>query len=100
PEDQWIVNIIFFSKGWLSFSSDKNIPGETFELLKRFGAVFEQTYTRFNDLKQAEAQAKEAHIETALEKVRSRSMGMQKSEELKEVIKIIYQQLSYLKINL
>jgi hypothetical protein len=27
PEDQWIVNIIFFSKGWLSFSSDKNISG-------------------------------------------------------------------------
>ena len=46
------------------------------------------------------AQAREAQIEAALERVRSRSMGMQKSEELKEVIKIVYQQLILLKINL
>ena len=99
PEDQWNVNIIFFSKGWLSFSSNKNISDETFDLLKRFAAVFEQTYTRFNDLKQAEAQAREAQIEAALEKVRSRSMGMQKSEELKEVIQVVYEQFGHLNIH-
>ncbi|HCX75103.1 MAG TPA: hypothetical protein DHU93_06520, partial [Algoriphagus sp.] len=33
----------------------------------------------------AEAQAREAQIETALEKVRSRSMGMQKSDELADL---------------
>ena len=43
---------------------------------------------------------KELETEAALERVRSRSMGMQKSEELKEVIKIVYQQLTQLKINL
>jgi len=99
PEDLWIVNIIFFSKGWLSFSSDKDISDETFDLLKRFAAVFEQTYTRFNDLKQAEAQARESQIEAALEKVRSRSMGMQKSEELKEVIQVVYDQFVHLNIH-
>ncbi|MEQ1586745.1 MAG: hypothetical protein ABL895_12745, partial [Cyclobacteriaceae bacterium] len=46
-----------------------------------------------------EAQNRELEIETALERVRSRSMAMQKSDELKEVIKIVYQQLRYLKIN-
>ena len=70
------------------------------EVLKRIAYVFEQAYTRFLDLQKAEAQAREAQIETALERVRSRSMGMQKSEELKEVIKIVYQQLIHLKINL
>ncbi|HJS54229.1 MAG TPA: ATP-binding protein, partial [Chitinophagaceae bacterium] len=99
PEDQWIVNIIFFSKGWLSFSSNKDISGETFELLKRFAAVFEQTYIRFNDLKQAEAQARESQIEAALERVRSRSMGMQKSEELKEVIQVVFEQFVHLNIH-
>ena len=61
PEDQWIVNIIFFSKGWLSFSGTKNISDETVDLLKRFGAVFEQTYTRFHDLKQAEGAGSRSH---------------------------------------
>jgi len=64
----------------------------------RFANVFEQTYTRFLDLQKAEAQAREAQIETALERVRSRTMGMQKSEELKEVIQVVYDQLVHLNI--
>ena len=43
--------------------------------LKRFGKVFEQTYTRFLDLQKAEAQAREAQIEAALERVRSQYHG-------------------------
>ena len=35
----------------------------------RFGKVFQQAYTRFLDLQKAEAQAREAQIENALEKV-------------------------------
>ena len=38
--------------------------------LMRFGKVFQQTYTRFLDLQKAEAQAREAQIEAALERVR------------------------------
>jgi len=93
PEDQWIVNIIFFSKGWLSFSSDKTISGETFDLLNRFATVFEQTYIRFSDLKQAEAQVREAKIEAALEKVRSRSLAMHHSDELEQVVLTISERL-------
>jgi len=93
PEDQWIVNIVLFSKGWLSFSSNKNISAETFDLLKRFAAVFEQTYIRFNDLKQAEAQAKESQIQLALERVRARTMAMQKSDELMETAVVLFDQL-------
>ena len=39
--------------------------------LMRFGKVFQQTYTRFLDLQKAEAQAREAQIEAALERVRA-----------------------------
>ncbi|WP_462222191.1 sensor histidine kinase [Ferruginibacter sp.] len=70
------------------------------EIIKRFAKIFEQAYVRFLDLQKAEAQAREAQIEAALERVRSRSMGMQKSEELKEVIKIVYQQMRLLNIHL
>ncbi len=77
----------------------KKFSDEDHEILKRFGNVFEQSYTRFLDLQKAEAQAKEAQIETALERVRSRSLAMQKSEELKEIIKLVYEQLVHLNMN-
>ena len=54
------------------------------DVLMRFGKVFQQTYTRFLDLQKAEAQAREAQIEAALERVRSRTMAMQQSDELAE----------------
>jgi signal transduction histidine kinase/ketosteroid isomerase-like protein len=65
-------------------------------ILVRLNYVFHQTYTRFLDLQKAEAQAREAQIEAALEKVRSRSMGMQKSTELLEVILVVSEQLQAL----
>jgi signal transduction histidine kinase len=93
PEDQWIVNIVFFSKGMLSFSSDRQIPKETLQLLERFAGVFDHTYTRFLDLQKAEAQTREAQIELALERVRARTMAMHKSEELAETAQVLFQQL-------
>ena len=62
----------------------------------RFGKVFEQTYTRFLDLQKAEAQAREAQIEAALERVRARTMAMQRSEELAEVATVLFQQVKAL----
>ena len=49
------------------------------DIVFRFAKVFDLTYTRFNDLKQAEAQAREAKIEAALERVRAKAMAMHKS---------------------
>src|SRR6187399_309686 len=72
---------------------------EEFKVLKRASKVFEQAYVRFLDLQKAEAQAREAQIEAALERVRSRTMGMQKSEELKEVIQVVYEQFVHLNIH-
>jgi len=96
PEDHWIVNISFFSKGWLSFSSNKNVSGEIIGVQKRFATVFDQTYTRFLDLQKAEAQAREGQIELALERVRARTMAMQRSDELAETAFILFQQFKEL----
>lgn len=62
-------------------------------ILMRFGKVFQQTYTRFLDLQKAEAQAREAQIEAALERVRSRSMAMHKTDELQEVVRVVAEEL-------
>ena len=94
-----IMHHAYFSNGFLLFITYEPIP-DAHDIFQRFGKVFDQTYTRFLDLQKAEAQAREAQIEAALERVRSRSMAMHKSEELKDVIKLVYQQLRHLKINL
>jgi hypothetical protein len=69
-------------------------------IIKRFGNVFEQAYVRFLDLQKAEAQAREAQIEAALERVRSRSLAMHKSDELPEVIQLVFEQLRQLNFNI
>ncbi|MDQ6757136.1 MAG: hypothetical protein M3004_09385, partial [Bacteroidota bacterium] len=100
PEVKWIVHIIFFSKGMLSFSSDKKISEETLDLLKRFAGVFDLTYTRFLDLQKAESQAREAEIQLALERVRGRSLAMHHTSELQEVVSIVAQQLHRINIDI
>ena len=69
------------------------------EILRRFSVEFERTYTRFNDLKQAEAQAREAQIEAALERIRARTMSMQKSDELADTAAHLFRQLNELGIH-
>ena len=61
--------------------------------MKRFAKVFEQAYIRFLDLQKAEAQARESQIQLALERVRARTMAMQKSDELPETSLLLFQQV-------
>jgi signal transduction histidine kinase len=87
-----------FSHGYLNINSDTPLSAEGESLLARFTRVFEQTYTRFLDLKKAEAQSREAQIEAALERVRSRSLAMHHTNELQDVVNVAAQQL--LKMNI
>jgi signal transduction histidine kinase/ATP:corrinoid adenosyltransferase len=79
----------------------ENFSGKPFsdvenETLMRFGKVFQQSYTRFLDLQKAEAQAREAQIEAALEKVRSRSLAMHKPNEIVEVAVVLRNEMASL----
>jgi signal transduction histidine kinase len=85
-----------FRHGYLLVSSRK--PFEESHIFPRFARVFDQAYTRFLDLKKAEEQAREAKVEAALEKVRSRSMGMQSSDELPEVANLLFKEIQGLGI--
>ncbi len=88
-----------FKQGFLIMISAVPKPNLR-EIAIRFAKVFEQTYTRFLDLKKAEAQAREARIEAALEKVRSRSLAMHKSDELQEVVNSVFARLIELEIEM
>ncbi|HMQ07205.1 MAG TPA: nuclear transport factor 2 family protein, partial [Saprospiraceae bacterium] len=83
-KNSWIQIFSFSGK---TLSDDESV------ILKRFAYVFDQCYTRFLDLEKAEAQAREAQIEAALERVRTRAMAMHSSLELKEVITTVMKQL-------
>ncbi|HEX6892664.1 MAG TPA: nuclear transport factor 2 family protein, partial [Chryseolinea sp.] len=79
-------------------STSAPIPASSFDLLIKFSRTFEQTYTRFLDLKKAEAQARESQIQLALERVRARTMGMQHSDELQEAANLLFKQVQSLEI--
>ncbi|HEV8505610.1 MAG TPA: ATP-binding protein [Chitinophagaceae bacterium] len=85
-----------FKQGYLMIVGGKRLNESEIELMLRFTKVFQQTYTRFLDLQKAEAQTREAQIEAALERVRVRTMAMQKSAELSEAAYVIFQQLKVL----
>jgi signal transduction histidine kinase len=91
-----VQNIAYFGKGFIGIASPDEQPEETIQLLERFAAVFNLTYTRFNDLMVAEAQTKDAQIEAALERVRSKAMAMQKSEDLANAVAIVFEELDKL----
>jgi signal transduction histidine kinase len=95
PLPTWQKNhAVIFKYGYLLFITTK--PFKETGIFLRFGKVFEQTYTRFLDLQKAEAQAREAKIEAALERVRARAMAMQNSDELSDLVIILFEELTKL----
>jgi hypothetical protein len=85
--------------GCLTFVAPEPIRDSQFDILIRFAKVFDQSYTRFLDLQKAEAQAREAQIGLALERVRSAAMAMHHSDELTNTIGVLFEQLTVLGIN-
>ncbi|MEE9429906.1 MAG: SpoIIE family protein phosphatase [Melioribacteraceae bacterium] len=73
-----------------------NPPTEDLATLVRFAVAFDLAYRRFEDLKEAEAQAKEAQIEAALERVRSKAMAMHKSNDLTSAVATLFEELKRL----
>ena len=92
-EKRRIINVAIFSKGLINVQSTVERSEESIKLLERFAQVFEQTYTRFLDLQKAEAQAREAQIEAALERVRSKTMAMHNSKDIAETSVAMFQEL-------
>ena len=94
--DRVFLSYSFNNFGGLQTGGLEPLSDENLDIFSRFGKVFDLTYTRFNDLKQAEAQALEAQIQLALERVRARTMAMQKSEELSETVTVLFHQFNAL----
>ena len=92
------LHYYFYSLGSASIgiSTFRKITEGKLKALRRFRNVFEFAYRRYLDVAEAAAQAREALIELALERVRARTLAMQKSEELLETSSVLFQQLEEL----
>ena len=97
PESQY-DHIAFLKHGFLLFITYKPVP-ESHAIFQRFAKVFDQTYTRFLDLQKAEAQAREAQIEAALERVRSKTMAMHSSADVDITVITLFDELVKLGID-
>ena len=84
-----IDHVAYFKYGYLIFITYEEVP-EAHDIFCKFAKVFEQSYTRFLDLKKTEEQAREAQIEAALERVRYRAIAMRHSDDLSEAAEILY----------
>ncbi|PWN05773.1 ATP-binding protein [Rhodohalobacter mucosus] len=82
------------SHGLLSIDLVNPPPADTREIVTKMAGAFSLAYRRFLDLQKAEAQAREAQIEAALERVRSSTMGMQHSEDLSNVASVMFDQMN------
>lgn len=82
------INYYWFSLGpvALGISTYQALTQEEINLFNRFLKVFELSYQRYLDIEKAEAQTREAQIEAALERVRSKSMAMYTSDDLSVVV--------------
>ena len=86
--------------GYIGYTHTSEPTPEEKDILSRFAKEFGRVYQRFLDIRKAEAMAREAQIEAALERVRAASMAMHSSDELFNVINILSQQLVQLGINM
>lgn len=84
---------LYFSVGQFYVWTQERYSDEDLSVLNRFKAIFDLTFRRYLDLQKAEAQAREAQIEASLERVRSRTLAMQRSDELAETAAVLFRQL-------
>jgi hypothetical protein len=82
-QPQYYYGAMFKAGGLYAFRN-KPFTAEDRKIMKRFASVVNLTYNRFLDLQKAEAQAREAQIEAALERVRAKAMAMHSSKDLAE----------------
>jgi len=92
------VNYYWYSLGpvALGISAYYPLTKDETDLFKRFLKVFELAYRRYLDIEIATAQAREAQIETALERIRARALAMHQSAEFTEVAKVMREQMGHL----
>jgi len=84
------MGTISFQRGNVLCLDDKELQVNDLQIFRRFYTVIGLTYRGPRPAKKPKLK-QEKHDRSSFGKVRSRTMGMQKSEELKDVIRVVYE---------
>ena len=95
PENEYHQSF-FFPEGILFSFAPNPISDEAAKVLTRFAGVFGQTYRRYLDLQNAEAQAREAIKQSSLDRVRGKIASMRSPEDLQDITPLIWSELETL----
>ena len=90
----------YFKEGGVYAWTDSELPERDLQIFRRYSSVLSLTYRRYLDLKEAEAQAREAKIEASLERIRSRALSMQKSTEVGAVNDVLFDEFEKMGIEM
>src|SRR5262249_18482126 len=91
---------LYFSVGTFYAWALKPFSDDELTILNRFKSIIDLTFRRYIELQKAEAQAREAQIELALERVRAKAMAMQQSNDLASAVAIIFEELDKLNLGM
>jgi serine phosphatase RsbU (regulator of sigma subunit) len=89
-------NMFYFKEGFVFAWTEKRLSEEELKIFRRFTSVLSLTYRRYLDLREAEAQAREAQLELALERIRAQVTAMRESSELLDIV--VMMQAEFIKL--
>ena len=82
----------------MNHTGDEPFSDGDIALFERFTEVFAVAYRRHLDLEAAEARARRAELERAIERVRSEAMAMRTSTDLRRVVAVMWREVQRLGI--
>ena len=85
---------VLHANGSINFVRETRMTEDDLVVAKRFTDVFDYAYDRFRELREKEDQNRELTIQNAIERVRSRALGMQESGELPKVSEALFEALT------
>ncbi len=94
--DRIVLTLSFTDFGALQAVGLEALSDASIGILRRFARVFDQTYTRFLDLQRAEARARDAEQEAALDRVRGEIASMRTTNDLQRITPLIWRELTTL----
>ncbi len=86
----------FFFQGTLNVITRQPLEEEECNIMIQFASAFGLIYTRFLDLKRAEAQTYEALRKASLDRVRAEIASMRTADDLQRIIPLIWHELTTL----
>ena len=92
--DRQVIQVVFYPRGHLHLVTNEPLPDEAMVVARRFADVFEFAYERFLELKEKEAQARQAERQAAVARVRAEAASMRRAEDLQPLVKAIMNELA------